>query len=190
MVKGTGLAERSRPSVIVGLALAAIALLGAGLACDAATSSATTATASTTTLASASTTLSPTVVSQTTTSVALVPTTTTASTQATVAPVDRHDPESVLRGYFSAWQSGDWEEEDSFMAEQYANMQHEPVASLRIVELRLLEGSASHCLYDVVFDITVKGQGASMTTGRYDWTYDLNWDGQRQSWIITNYGEG
>ena len=66
----------------------------------------------------------------------------------------------------------------------------EPVEALRIIDLRRVEGSSSHCLCRVVFDITVKGRGASMTTGRYDWIYDLNWDGQRQSWIITIYGEG
>ena len=76
------------------------------------------------------------------------------------------------------------------MAEQYANLVPEPLESLRIIELSRVEGSSAHCLYRVVFDMTVKGRVASMTTGRYDWTYDLNWDGQRQSWIITNYGEG
>lgn len=171
MVRGAGLAERSSLSVIVGLALAAVALLGASLACGV---------APTTTTA---------VVPQTTASMALGRTT-TSSTQSTAASVDRRDPESVLRGYFSAWQNGDWEGQESFMAEQYGNLWPEPVGSLRIIELRRVEGSSSHCLYRVVFDITVKGRVVSMTTGRYDWSYDLNWDGHRQSWIITNYGEG
>jgi hypothetical protein len=182
MFRESCLAERSSLSVIAGVALAAVTLLGAGLACGGATTTTTTSAASTTKL---STTVAP----QTTTSTALT-TTTSAFTQSTVAAVDRRDPESVLRGYFSAWQRGDWEVEASFMAEQYANLVPEPVKSLRIIELRRVEGSSSQCLYDVVFDITIEGQVVSMTSGRYEWTYDLKWDTQRQSWIITNYGEG
>jgi hypothetical protein len=160
----------SSSAVALGLVLVLVAILGAGLACGGAT------------------TLSTAVVPQTT--AVILDTTTTSSTQSTAASVDRHDPESVLRGYFSAWQSGDWERQVSFMAEQYARMVPEPVESLRIVELSRVEGSSSQCLYHAVFEIKVKGKGVSMTSGRYDWTYDLTWDGQRHSWIVVNYGEG
>ena len=76
------------------------------------------------------------------------------------------------------------------MSELFSNMAPEPVESLRIVDLRRAEVSPSHCLYYVTFDFVPKGEGVSMEAGRYDWSYDLNWDSQRQSWIITNYGEG
>jgi hypothetical protein len=116
--------------------------------------------------------------------------TTVPATQQTLASVDRHDPESVLRAYFSAWQNADWEGEASFMAEMFAHMVPEPAKSLRIVDLRRVEGSASRCLYAVAFDFAPQGDVISMEAGRYDWTYDLNWDQGRQSWVITNYGEG
>jgi hypothetical protein len=170
MVTRACLTKRSSRAVALGLVLVLVVVIGASLACSGAT------------------TLSTAVVPQTT--AVILDTTTTSSTQSTAAFVDRHDPESVLRGYFSAWQSGDWEGQASFMAAQYANMAPEPVESVRIVELRRVEGSSSQCLYHAVFEITLKGKGVSMAGGRYDWTYDLKWDGQRQSWIITNYGEG
>jgi len=111
-------------------------------------------------------------------------------TQSSVPSIDRHDPEAVLRGYFSEWRRGDWAGQASFMASQYAGMRPEPVESLRILELRRVEGSSSRCLYGVVFEITLKGHGISMASGRYGWSYELKWDAQRQSWIITNYGAG
>lgn len=130
------------------------------------------------------------VTTQTTTSLAPVPATTVSTMRPTATSVDRHDPESVLRAYFSAWQNGDWEAEKSFMADMYAHMIDEPVRSLSIVDLRLAESSSTHCMYYVTFDFVPKGELISMESGRYNWSYDLDWDGQRQSWIITNYGEG
>jgi hypothetical protein len=190
MVRESCLGKRSRLVLTLGLALAGVALLGASLGCGVASTTATQAAASTTTLASVTTTLSTISIPETTTSLALAATTTVSATQPTLAILDRHDPESVLRAYFSAWQNGDWDGEASFMADMYAHMEPEPVKSLRIVDLRRVEGSPSQCLYAVTFDFVPKGDLISMEAGRYDWTYDLSWDEARQSWIITNYGEG
>jgi N-acetylmuramoyl-L-alanine amidase len=82
-----GRAEGKSRSVMVGLAIAAIALLATGLACAGTTTTPITA-ASTSTLASATTTLSVTAKPQTTTSVAPAPTTTASSTQTTQASAD------------------------------------------------------------------------------------------------------
>ena len=177
--------------VIVALFLAGLAggLIAAFGGTEVTTSAATAAT-STTAPASVSTTPSATPASQATALSAPAATIPDSSTQPPAASVDRHDPESVLRAYFSAWSSADWEGQKSFMAGQYANLEPEPAESLQIVDLRRAEGSASHCLYYVTFDFAPKGRVVSMESGRYDWSYDLNWDETRQSWLITNYGEG
>ncbi len=105
--------------------------------------------------------------------------------------VDRHDPEAVLRAYFAAWQRGDWSAQASFMDDNYAGMDPEPLESLYLVEIVPLPApSSNERLYRVVFDIRVKGQGVSMRSGRYDWSYYLAWDAGRGSWLITNYGAG
>ena len=114
----------------------------------------------------------------------------TKTSAAALKLVDRHDPETVLRAYFSAWEKGKWQEETLYMASLYSNLVPEPAKSLQIVDLKRLESSSSHCLFSVAFDFVPLGAPISMEAGRYTWTYDLNWDGQRQSWIITNYGEG
>ena len=111
-------------------------------------------------------------------------------TPAPTPSVSRQDPESVLRAYFAAWLRGYWAGQQSFMAAMYAGMEPEPLQSLHILKLRSLQKSSSRCLYDVVFEITVEGQGVSMRSGLYHWSYELKWDAQRQSWIITNYGAG
>ena len=104
--------------------------------------------------------------------------------------VDRHDPEAVLRAYFSAWEKGKLEEVRLYMSAMFSNMVPEPAKSLQTVDLKQLESSSSHCVYAVTFDFVPFGTPVSMESGRYTWTYDLNWDSQRQSWIITNYGGG
>ena len=103
MVGGTGLVRGWSLAVTVGLAVAALALLGAGLACAAATTTTPTTAASTSTLASNTTTLSsatttpsstmtsPTAVPRTTSSVAPAPTTTASSTQSTQTSIAGDD---------------------------------------------------------------------------------------------------
>ncbi len=106
-------------------------------------------------------------------------------------PVDRHDPQAVLRGYFAAWAQGNWSAQASFMDDKYAGMVPEPVESLRLLQIEPLPGAASgERLYRVIFEIEVKGRGVSMGSGRYDWSYYLTWNAARDSWIITNYGAG
>lgn len=105
--------------------------------------------------------------------------------------VDRRNPESVIRAYFDAWEHGDWSGQAAFMDKKYERMVPEPVESVRLLEVRPLGGSSATLrVYSVVFEIKVKGEGVSMESGRYDWTYKLTWDAQRGSWLISNYGAG
>jgi hypothetical protein len=105
--------------------------------------------------------------------------------------VDRHNPESVLRAYFDAWQRSDWSTQASLMDKKYAQMAPEPLDSIRILEIQPLSVSSStERTYHVLFEIKVKGQGVSMQSGRCDWSYTLTWDPRRASWLITNYGAG
>jgi hypothetical protein len=119
------------------------------------------------------------------------PTTSSGATSPTPSPsVDRTDPEAVLRAYFAAWQGGDWARQASFMDKRYANMEPEPLRSLRVVSLALRDKSSKVSVFDVVFEITVKGDGVSMQDGSYRWSYELTWNAQEKSWLITNYGFG
>ena len=105
--------------------------------------------------------------------------------------VDRHNPKSVLRAYFDAWERSDWSVQASLMDEKYAQMVPEPVDSIRILEIQPISSSSvTEQTYHVIFEIKVKGQGVSMQSGRYDWSYYLTWDAKRGSWLITNYGAG
>ena len=106
------------------------------------------------------------------------------------ATVDRHNPESVLRAYFEAWELGDTPVQLSFMDPKYAQMAPEPVDSLRILDLQFTSSSPTERTYRVKFEIIVKGKGVSMQSGRYNWSYTLTWEPKRDSWIITNYGAG
>lgn len=116
----------------------------------------------------------------------------TALSGCSAAPkIDRTDPEVVLRAYFDAWRRSDWSEQASFMDRKYAHAIPEPVSDLRLLSVeRAGAPSKDTVLYAVAFRIRVKGQGASMSSGRCDWTYELKWDPGRESWIITNYGAG
>jgi len=77
------------------------------------------------------------------------------------------------------------------MHTSFKDMDTEPVKSIHIVELKQFNKASQHrAVYLVIFNITVKGHGGSMMTGRYEWTYDLSWDEHRHSWLITNYGAG
>ena len=105
--------------------------------------------------------------------------------------VDRSNPDSVIRAYFDAWQRGDWTVQAALMDKKYQGMVPEPVESIRVLTIRPLGGSsATRREYVVSFEIKVKGQAVSMESGHYDWSYELTWDKQRRSWLITNYGAG
>jgi hypothetical protein len=112
-------------------------------------------------------------------------------TPSVAVTVDRHNPESVLRAYFDAWERSDWSVQVSLMDEKYAQMAPEPVDSISILEIQpIASSSLTARIYLVIFEIKVKGQGISMQSGRYDWNYYLTWDAKRGSWFITNYGSG
>jgi hypothetical protein len=109
----------------------------------------------------------------------------------TALTVDHNDPESVLRAYFQAWEQGDWSLQASLMDGKYTRMVPEPLDSLSVLEIQALpDPSASEKVYVVDFEIRVKGNGVSMHSGEYRWTYYLSWDDRRGSWLITNYGAG
>jgi hypothetical protein len=111
------------------------------------------------------------------------------NTSKTADTIDRHNPESVLRAYFDAWQRSDWSVQASLMDEKYAQMAPEPVDLIRILEIQpVLSSLLTERTYRVIFEIQVKGQGVSMQSGQYGWSYYLTWDAKRSSWLITNYG--
>src|SRR5262245_20644701 len=99
-------------------------------------------------------------------------------------PVDLHDPEAVLRAYFEAWDRQDWDA----MAYLERDRAPEPVEFVRILELKKISSSPTKYVYEVRFEIQVKGQGVSMHTGQYLWTYFLTWVPNRDMWYISNYG--
>jgi hypothetical protein len=105
--------------------------------------------------------------------------------------VDISDPESVLEAYFKAWEQEAWSFQASLMDKKYSQMVPEPVDFLHILDIQAVPGtSASECTYLVEFEIKVKGEGVSMKSGKYNWTYYLSWDEKRSRWLITNYGAG
>jgi N-acetylmuramoyl-L-alanine amidase len=95
MVGGTSFAKGKSLSAMAGLAVAALALLCAGLGCAAATAAAPSAAPSASTLGSAATTIPGAIVARTTTSAAPAPTTTASSTQSTQASVPSDGPEPI-----------------------------------------------------------------------------------------------
>lgn len=78
------------------------------------------------------------------------------------------------------------------MTGNYANLASEPVSSLHVSSLALVDGvSPVKRVYSVSFDIAFRGgRSISMENGRYNWTYTLTWDATRDSWLISNYGAG
>jgi hypothetical protein len=108
--------------------------------------------------------------------------------------VDRHDPEAVLRAYFAAWARNDSDAQKSFMAATYSKLTfaREPVDSLHLLSVAVTDAtSPTKRFYSVSFDVTFAGgRSISMENGRYYWTYTLNWDATRNSWLIADYGAG
>ena len=100
-------------------------------------------------------------------------------------PFDSHDPEAVLRTYFDAWNRN-----DSNACQSLGGRCGEPVEFVHILEIKLTSSSQTECVYSILFDIKVKGQGGSMHNGHYLWNYYLTWDTNRDTWYISNYGFG
>jgi uncharacterized protein DUF4829 len=106
-------------------------------------------------------------------------------------PVDRHNPEAVLRAYLDAWARNDSDTEKSFMTRKYTEMFSEPVESLQVLSIKPNDGALPNArVFTVDFEIKFKGRGFSMEDGRHIWTYTLTWDATRDSWLISNYGAG
>lgn len=110
---------------------------------------------------------------------------------ARVPDVDRGDAESVLRAYFDAWQRGDWSSQESFMDAKYAGAVPEPARSIRLLRVeRLSESTSRTAVFGVEFQFDPWGQPVSMDAGHYEWTYKLQWNPARKSWLIVNFGAG
>jgi len=108
------------------------------------------------------------------------------------SPVNRHNPEAVLRAYFEAWAHNDNETRASFMSNKEVQSMSEPVDSIRILSLVPNQSASTTTrVYSVSFEIKFAGgRSISMEDGRYYWTYTLTWDSTRDSWLISNYGSG
>jgi hypothetical protein len=114
--------------------------------------------------------------------------------------VNRRDPQAVLSAYFAAWTRNDTTAQASFMTPSSARLAHEPVDSVNVLSVNLLDEKTSRLwssgspetmrVYLVTFDYKPTGRGFSMGRGRYTWTYTLTWDATRDSWLIASYGAG
>ena len=104
-------------------------------------------------------------------------------------PVDRHDPESVLRAYFDAWERSDSLAMASVLSSRYGrSFMFEPMESMQILEIELIsDASPTEQIYSVLYDVQWK---AREDTNPTLWSFHLTWDANRDSWIITNYGAG
>lgn len=76
------------------------------------------------------------------------------------------------------------------MDAKYSNMVEEPVYILHPLWIRCLSSTANETEFSVIFFIDMAGQGLSMESGLYSWTYTLTWDKNKESWLITSYGMG
>src|SRR2546426_8275682 len=110
--------------------------------------------------------------------------------------VDRHNPEAVLGAYFNAWNRNDLPLQKSFMTTNYTGLAREPVDSVRVLSIKLLDAKTARLwstgspeatrVYIVVFDYKPTRRGFSMAGGRFNWSYNLTWDANRNLWLISN----
>lgn len=103
-------------------------------------------------------------------------------------PFDRHDPESVIRAFFDAWERKDANALASILMYKRGDTVFEPTDSIKIQEIKLVSSSPTERVYKVIFEVKIKGEGITMHSGKYGWKYYLTWDANRDSWLITNYG--
>jgi hypothetical protein len=97
----------------------------------------------------------------------------------------------VLRAYFDAWSHNDAPRQQTFMTSNYARLVSEPVDSLQVLSINPQDpATPSTRTFAVSFDIKTRSPGASVPTGRHQWTYTLTWDAKKESWLISNYGAG
>ena len=131
---------------------------------------------------------------------AAIPTTTSSPQPPTPIPplptpvfsfqVDRHDPESVIRAYFDAWERYDGSAMAALIGQ--SNIQiafHERIDSILVLEIKLISSpSQTERIYSVTFDI--QQEGANSLNGQVEWTFTMMWDSNRDSWFIANHGVG
>jgi hypothetical protein len=101
-------------------------------------------------------------------------------------PLDRRDPEAVLRAYFEAWDRNDWVIQNALTYGRPTAP--EPVEWLDVLEIKHISSSPTECEFSVWFEIQVKGQGVSMHSAKYFWRYHLIWDPNHDSWYIVGWG--
>jgi hypothetical protein len=103
--------------------------------------------------------------------------------------VDRHDPESVIRAYFDALLRSDSSALASVLSSKFGrNFIFESVESIEILEIELISDvSPTERVYSVLHDIQWKNREDNNPSR---WKFHLIWDADRDSWIITNYGNG
>ena len=104
-------------------------------------------------------------------------------------PVDRHDPESIIRAFFDAWERNDG---TTMSALERSNIQyafHDQVDSIRILDIKLISSpSPTERVYSVTFDI--HQERANSLNGQVEWTFTMMWDSALDSWFIANHGVG
>ena len=96
-------------------------------------------------------------------------------------PFDRHDPESVVRAYFDAWNRNDWATRDALARQK---MTYGTVEYVHILEIKNVSPSPTEPIYTVVLEI--KPEGYEVTTIRQ--RFHLSWDAQGDTWYISNFG--
>jgi len=102
--------------------------------------------------------------------------------------VDRHDPESVIRAYFDAWVRSDSSAMASVLSHNNGYFIFEPMNSISILEIKLISDSSSReRIYSVLYDVQWKVQEGS---GKIRWSFTLEWNANRDSWLIDHYGYG
>ena len=104
-------------------------------------------------------------------------------------PVDRHDPESIIRAYFDAWQRSDSSAMASVLSSKFGqNFMFEPLKSMELLEIELIsDPTPTEQVFSVLYDAQWTDQ---LDTNPIRWKFYLTWDANRDSWIITNYGAG
>jgi hypothetical protein len=106
--------------------------------------------------------------------------------------INRHDPAAVLQAYFDAWERNDWITEESLMATKYQGLDtvYTPVKSLKVIEIQNTYSEPNLKVYSVTYEIQIKGELVSITSGRQWMTVEISWDASRDEWVISNYGHG
>lgn len=110
-------------------------------------------------------------------------------------PIDRHDPESVIRAWLDALSREDGIAIASIEGLGFVNYAFDGhIDAINVLEIKpasslyLLEDQR---MYRVVFEMQVeKGKETdSFHSGQEAWFFTVTWDANRDSWFVTNHGE-